>query len=122
MQTDARIGLAALRKAWLECSTARPVVPLRTKLLQESGAAFDVIAGGEFRSTSGSNRHVTLAGSDSNGPSQSDISVMWTYLIELYDRAVVDLGQVSDALLEARMETYLRPVYGTNENWMYLQK
>jgi hypothetical protein len=122
MTTDVRIGLAALRKAWLECSAARPVVPLRTKLLQESGAAFDIISGGEIRSTSGSNRHVTLAGSDSNGPSQSDISVMWTYLVELYDRALAELGAVGDAAIEARMETYLRPVYGTNENWMYLQK
>lgn len=52
-----------------------------------------------------------------------EVLAVWVYLVEQFDRAKAALGGApTDAQIEAQMETYLRPVYGYTDNWMYIAK
>jgi hypothetical protein len=113
--------VAALRSAYAEATTV-PAVALRAKLLEKSSLSFASVASGSVKSISGNGHTVTLAHS-SEGVTPTDITEVWSYLIELFDRAYAELtGTPNDAQVEAKMETYMRDVRGYTHDWRYLEK
>ena len=59
----------------------------------------------------------------SEGVTPSDANDAWVYLVELFDRAKVEIGGApSDAVVRDKIETYLRPMTGYQNDWTYLRK
>jgi hypothetical protein len=120
---DIRLVAAALRKTWAECTAVNPALSLRDRLQFYETAQFKVVSSGVVKSTSANNQHTTFDTSGEGGPTSAQAVTIYGYLIEQFDRAVSELGgQPTDLQVEQKMETYLRPVTGWTNNWMYLMK
>jgi len=123
MNVGNKIILAALRKAYGEIVPTNPVtLQLRAKLLANSADSFSTISGGAIKSVT-ANSQTTIFMGAGESVDATDLVGIWSYLIELYDRAFTKLGSgQTDVLLEALMETYLRDVTGYTSDWTALQK
>ena len=103
---------------------------LRSQMRAYESAAYQVMSGGTFSSTSANGRHVALTGSGPGQATQLDIAEAWRRLIDVYDASATQLGiPYSDVLMPADeqpikdlMMASLREVMGYTSNWMYLSK
>ncbi len=121
LNTDSRFCLAALRSVW-GTAASRPT-SLRDALQAKSDTQFSIVAAGGIKSTSANGQHTIFSEKNGQGPIPAEVLAVWVYLVELFDRATGELGGTpTDTLVEAKMETYLRPVTGYTDNWMYLAK
>jgi len=121
-----RFLLAALRSVWGEISIITPTPPpLRAALQAKSDAQFSMVQNGAVGVVSGNGHHVSFQKGGGEGGEVSPQQVLdaWVYLVEIFDRSFGDLGGTpTDTAVEAQMETYLRPITGYTNNWMYLSK
>ena len=118
---NVRFALAALRNVWGKCSTSPGT--LRSALQAQRDAQFLSVSQGGIKTVSINGRMTSFADSGSGQFTPTEILEMWVYLVELYDRAVNDLGQgKTDLVIETQMETYLRPITSYTDNYMYLAK
>lgn len=123
MSVSQRVALAALRAVWAECN-ADPGLnkpSLRLRLESRAFSSVETVLVGGIKSTSGSGRNVTFDNGQGGGPRQDQIVEMWTYLVELFDRAQASLGgTATDEAVVIRMKLYLRPVKGSLNDWRHL--
>ena len=103
---------------------SNPALPLRDELLKKSSRAFKLVSSGPIKSVSNGPHHVQMDVSGEGGsPTPTQMLEVWQYLIELFDRATLDLGgQQADDVTEVQMEAYLRPITGYTTNWNYIAK
>lgn len=124
MSVSSRVALAALRSAYAECKAASPVKKLKDILDQRANNSFSAIAEGGIHQSAANGSSVTFfRPEDSGGTSQQEMVECYIYLRELYDRSLAVLGgSPEDEAIESKMETYLRPVMGTINDWRMLQR
>src|SRR5271170_753992 len=118
MDVSVRFILAALRNVWVPISATYPGPPtpasLRAALQAKSDAQFAMVGAGAIGSMTQNEQKVGFKNAgDGAEVSPQQVLDIWVFLIELFDRAVGDLGGTpADPQVETQMETYLRPVTG----------
>lgn len=123
LNVDTRIIRAALQRAYSECSVGNPR-PLLSVLTDKSNAAFDLVSSGAVSSVTENGQTTEFDLSGPNGaPSSSVMLAIWTYLIELHERAVSALPADSDdPLIFAQICSYLRPITGYVDDWRFCRQ
>lgn len=124
MNIDQRFMLAALRNVWGICKVAPS--PLRDALQAKSDSYFTMVSQGQIKTASGNGQMAELD-IQSGAPTPSLLLSMWVYLVDMFDNSTTDLkcggnNAPTDTQVEAQMETYLRPITGYTNNWMYISK
>lgn len=103
-------------------AASAPKPSLRVSLQAKADAQFALVSSGSIREVSANGQNVTLS-NDPMAITPQSVLDAWTYLVDTFDRAYAALGGTpTDDLVEAKMETYLRPVTGYTNNFMYLSK
>lgn len=125
---NARAIRALLIRSYLAAVDAS--VAYRDYLETQIASVSTALASGLVTESSGDG-HTTSWASHVMGSALTlvDVQNMWVYLLELFDRAKVELiaggsATPSDAEIKALMESpdYIRPVFGYTNNWTLLSK
>ena len=124
MNVDARIIVAALHRVWtLDCQSGEGPTRLRDALISRSGVLFDQVSTGGIKAVTANGRSTVFADAGIGQLTPMETLTVWEYLVELFDRAVGDLGgSPTDLQVEVRMESYIRPITNYTTDFTHLFK